>query len=340
MPQLPMDPAFESLAIHPRVVLRDAGTVREAISLARAAAKPRLSDEELSMEDFLVPFANSAIGSVPVRLYRPKLAVGELPVLLYLHGGGFFCGDRYSDEFQCSQYALDAQCVVVCVEYRLAPENPFPAALNDCYRVLEFLWDESQELHLDRRLFAVGGSSAGATLAATVALLARDRRGPILCFQMLVVPALDDRLETPSARKFTDVPDFARPEAETMWSWYLGETIHDVSPYAAPAHAEDLSGLPTAYILCAGLDPLRDEGLHYACRLMEADVAVELHLAPSIPHGFASVSEAAISVRLLKEQVEVLLRTFWPNGIGSEVSSASFSGGAGKVGSEGSSGAA
>src|SRR6202012_52308 len=114
----------------------------------------------------------------------------------------------------------------------------------------------------------------------------RDRSGPNICFQMLLIPALDDRLETPSAPEFMDVPDFARPEALTMWHWYLREGPHEVSPYAAPARAEDLSNLPAAYILCAGLDPLRDEGLNYANRLTESGVAVELHLVPSIPHGF------------------------------------------------------
>jgi acetyl esterase len=317
MPNLSMDPAFASLAKRPREVLRNARIVREAISAARQRSKPWLSGVDVEVEDFLVPFSDSEKGKVPLRIYRPKNAVGTLPALLYLHGGGFFCGDLYSEELQCSHYALHAQCAVVCVEYRLAPEEPFPAALTDCYRVLECLWNESRALNLDRDFLAVGGSSAGANLAAAMALLARDRRGPKICFQMLLVPALDDRLETPSAREFTDVPDFARPEAETMWGWYLGQNIHNVSPYAAPARAEDLSNLPAAYILCAGLDPLRDEGLNYARRLTEAEVAVELHLAPSIPHGFASIPSAAISQRLLKEQVEVLQGAFRPRPSGS-----------------------
>jgi acetyl esterase/lipase len=134
--------------------------------------------------------------------------------------------------------------------------------------------------------------------------------GPKICFQMLLVPALDDRLKTQSARQFTDVPDFARPEAEVMWRWYLGEDAHDISPYAAPARADDLSDLPASYVLCAGLDPLRDEGLNYAHRLTEAGVAVELHLVPSIPHGFAGIPSAAISERLLNEQVDVLRSAF------------------------------
>jgi len=301
-----MDPEFALFARQPRVPLRDAGVVREVLLAARGPAE---TDAELEVEDFLVPGADEET-QVPLRIYRRRDAVGALPVLLYLHGGGFFCGDLFSDELQCSAYALRAQCVVVCVAYRLAPEHPYPAALDDCYRALEFLWSEGGELRLDRDRIAVGGSSAGGNLAAAVALLARDRMGPKIHFQMLLVPALDDRLETRSAREFTDVPDFARPEAEVMWRWYLGEETGEVSPYAAPARAEDLAGLPASYLLCAGIDPLRDEGLEYADRLREAGVPVELHLVPSIPHGFASVPGAEVTQRLLEEQVAVLCYAF------------------------------
>jgi acetyl esterase/lipase len=305
-----MDPAFASLAKQPREVLRDANIVRKAVTAARQGTRPWQSDLDLKIEDHYVPFSDEEKTQIPVRIYRRRNAAGTLPVLLYLHGGGFFCGGLFSEELQCVHYALKAQCAVVCVAYRLAPEEPFPAAFTDCYRALEFLWNESRDLNLDRDRIAVGGSSAGANLAAAVALLARDRMGPKICFQMLLVPALDDRLETQSARQFTDVPDFARPEAEVMWRWYLGEDAHDVSPYAAPARAKDLSDLPASYVLCAGLDPLRDEGLNYAHRLTEAGVPVELHLVPSIPHGFASIPSAAISERLLNEQVDVLRSAF------------------------------
>jgi acetyl esterase len=309
MSNLPMDPAFALLARQPREILRDANVAREAVFAARRETRP-YSNLDLQIEDHQVPLANEEKTQILVRIYRGKNTTSTLPVLLYLHGGGFYCGDHLSEELQCAQYAVNAQCAVVSVAYRLAPEEPFPAALTDCYRVLEFLWDESLNLNLDRDFIAVGGSSAGANLAASVALLARDRTGPKICFQMLLVPALDDRLETQSARQFTDVPDFARPEAEMMWRWYLGEDAHDVSPYAAPARAKDLSGLPASYVLCAGLDPLRDEGLNYAHRLTEAGVAVELHLLPSIPHGFASIPSATISKRLLNEQVDVLRSAF------------------------------
>jgi acetyl esterase len=309
MPDLPMDHAFASLAKHPREVLLDAKVVREAIVAARQRAEPLLPEVDLEIHDRTIAASDQG-PSISIRIYRRKDAPGPLPVLLYCHGGGFFCGDRISDEVQCIHYACNVPCAVVCVEYRLAPEEPFPAALTDCYRALHFLWNESGVLEFNRDAIAVGGSSAGANLAAAVALLARDRMGPAIRFQMLLVPALDDRLDTPSARQFTDVPDFARPEAEIMWRWYLGEDPHDVSPYAAPARAKDLSALPAAYILCAGLDPLRDEGLQYAHRLIEAGVAVELHLVSTIPHGFASIPSATVSKRLLNEQVAILRAAF------------------------------
>jgi acetyl esterase len=237
MSNLPMDPAFASLAKNPREDLLHVKAAREALATARQRAKPLLPEVELEIHDRTIA-ASDQNPAVSIRIYRRKDARGPLPVLLYFHGGGFFCGDLASDEAQCIHYACNVPCAVVCVEYRLAPENPFPAALTDCYRALQFLWDESNNLEFDRACLAVGGSSAGANLAAAVALLARDRKGPAIRFQMLLIPALDDRLDTPSARQFTDVPDFARPEAEIMWRWYLGEDAHDVSLYAAPARAE------------------------------------------------------------------------------------------------------
>ena len=311
MSNLWMDPAFQSLVKEPREGFKDVKVLREATVAARQGTDSSwLSDSDLEIEDHDVSSSDEEKAVVPVRIYRRKNAEGLSPVLLYLHGGGFFCGDLFFEQMQCAQYALNAWCAVVCVAYRLAPEDPFPAGLDDCYRTLEFLWEHSQELRFDRSLIAVGGSSAGANLAAAVALLARDRMGPKICFQLLLIPALDDRLETDSAVQFTDTPDFGRSEAEVMWRWYLGDNRQDVSPYAAPARAKDLSNLPAAYILCAGLDPFRDEGLSYTNRLTESGVAVELHLVPSIPHGFASIPSAPISKRLLNEQVEVLRGAF------------------------------
>jgi len=307
MPNWTIDPDFTLFAMQPRIPLRDARVVREAILKARVD-NPVLPASELEIDDFSLEGTEEGSSQIPVRIYRRKDEARPLPVFLYFHGGGFFCGDRTSDEVQCMHYALHARCAVVSVTYRLAPEEPFPAGLMDCYRVLERLWKQGGEFNLDMERVAVGGSSAGANLAAAVALMARDRQGPPICFQMLIVPALDDLLETQSAKQFTDIPNFGRAEAEVMWEWYLGPAPDDVSSYAAPARAIHLADLPAAYILCAGLDPLRDDGLNYARRLSEAGVPVELHLVSSIPHGFASVPAASVSKRLLNEQTEVLRR--------------------------------
>ena len=175
---------------------------------------------------------------------------------------------------------------MISVDYRLAPENPFPAGVEDCFAAIEWAGRNHAELGIDADRVAVGGSSAGGALAAAVALMARDRGGPRLCYQLLVYPVLDNRLNTPSMLGFTHTPVFARRTAEAMWRHYLGDQISDTSPYAAPARAKTLSGLPPAYVEACALDPLRDENIAYATRLLEAGIATELHVYHGVPHGF------------------------------------------------------
>jgi acetyl esterase len=196
------------------------------------------------------------------------------------------------------------------VEYRLAPEHPFPAGLHDCYSALVFLAGAADELGVDTERLALLGASAGGGLAAATALLARDLGGPPLCFQMLHIPELDDRLETPSMRTFVDSPLWTRPLAAVSWEAYLGAGAHsgDVSAYAAPARAADLSGLPPAYISTAENDPLRDEGILYALGLLQAGVSVELHQFPGTFHGSALVASAAITKRAQRESTVALRR--------------------------------
>jgi acetyl esterase/lipase len=167
---------------------------------------------------------------------------------------------------------------------------------------------EAASLGLDRDRIAVGGQSAGGGLAAAVALLARDRGAWKICFQFLGIPELDHRLETPSMRAFVDTPMWDRPNAELSWSYYLGGATDEVSPYASPAVAADVSGLPPAYVTTMEFDPLRDEGVLYALRLLQAGVSVELHSYPGTFHGSGLVTTATVSKRAGVEMMDALRR--------------------------------
>ena len=204
---------------------------------------------------------------IPIRVYEPVARpAGPGPALVFFHGGAFVLGDRYTEELRCLRYAAEAGCVVVSVDYRLAPEHPFPAGVDDCYAGLQWTVSHAAELDIDPDRVGVGGSSAGGALAAAVALMARDRGGPALAVQILNYPVIDDRMQTPSMRAFDATPMWTSGSNADMWQHYLGDPEHrgDVSPYAAPGRAPDLTGLPPAYVLTAELDPLRDEGIEYA----------------------------------------------------------------------------
>jgi acetyl esterase len=265
--------------------------------------------ESLEIEDRLVP-GWEGDPDVPVRVYGPKERTGAAPGVLLIHGGGFIIGSVDAEHGSAAMTAIQTGAVVVSVEYRLAPEHPFPAGLHDCYQALVFLAGAADELGVDTSRLAVMGSSAGGGLAAGTALLARDLGGPALCFQMLTIPELDDRLQTPSMRAFVDSPMWNRPLAEVSWRAYLGADADpdDVSPYAAPSRATELAGLPPTYISTAENDPLRDEGILYALGLLQAGVSVELHQFPGTFHGSALVASAAITQRAQRESVTVLRR--------------------------------
>jgi acetyl esterase/lipase len=202
--------------------------------------------------------------------------------------------------------ARGAGVVVVSVGYRRAPEHRFPAALDDAYAAFVWTAEHAAELGVDPARIAVGGHAAGAGLAAAVALRARDEGGPAIRFQLLSQPELDDRLETWTARNFTDTPFMTRPKLVASWGHYLGSTPG--SPYAAPARAEDLSGLPAAHVATAEFDPLRDEGIAYAVRLLQAGVPVELHQWAGTFHGSQAVLSADVSQRQIGELTGVLRR--------------------------------
>lgn len=257
------------------------------------------------------PLAVPGPPDVPVRVYSPSGQQGPLPAICDFHGGGFVLGTLDDVHGRALRLCREVNAVVITVDYRLAPEHPYPAAVEDCYAALCWVSEQAGRIGVDPERIALHGQSAGAGLAAAVALLARDRGGPTPCFQYLGVPALDDRLGTASMRDFTDTPAWQRHKSALSWDSYLGKGVpgtRDVSPYAAPARATDLTGLPPAYLTAMQFDPLRDEGIAYARQLLDAGVPVELHLFPGAFHGSVGVAAAEISRRELAEQTAVLRR--------------------------------
>jgi len=305
------DPAFHDLLpLLPTVQdLSSAEKIRE-LRASRVLMFPVPPDrEDVEKEDHRISGPPQA-PDVAVRVYRPKAdRDAPRPAVFEIHGGGFMMGDIAMMDPWCQRVAAEIDAVVVSVEYRLAPEHPFPAGLEDCHAALVWTATEAERLGIDPDRIAIAGQSAGGGLAAATALLARDRGGPKLCFQLLEIPELDDRLDTPSMLAFTDTPLWNRPNAVWSWRHYLGpDHAGEVSPYAAPARAKDLSGLPPAYVSTMEFDPLRDEGILYALRMLQAGVSVELHSYPGTFHGSALLPSAEPSRRNLDEVLGVLAR--------------------------------
>jgi acetyl esterase/lipase len=300
------------VAALPQMPFDDPVAARAGIEALSAAmnASVDLSGVQVTEQDIPGPAQAPA---VKVRIYTPtERAAQPSPALLYIHGGGFVVGSIDTEHASSAMLARKLGIAVISIEYRLAPEHPYPAGLEDCYAALGWVHEHATELRIDRARIGVFGQSAGGGLAAALALLTRDRKGPALCFQFLGIPELDDRLDTPSMRAFTDTPLWHRPNAIISWKYYLGSDYKagadDVPAYAAPARAADLSGLPPAYISAMEFDPLRDEDVIYALKLMQAGVAVELHTYPGTFHGSSLVAQAAVSKRQQQEMLDVLRR--------------------------------
>ncbi|HEX3334602.1 MAG TPA: alpha/beta hydrolase [Acidimicrobiales bacterium] len=302
-----------ALDFMPVIDLHDPVKARAAFDEVLASIRTTVPEEaQLEIEDRLVPGLEGE-PEVAVRVYRPKARPANgatVPGIVHIHGGGFIVGSVATEHVGAVMTAVNTGAVVVSVEYRLAPEDPYPAGLHDCYAALSWLHAEAANLEVDTGRVAVSGASAGGGLAAGVALLARDRGGPPLCFQMLHIPELDDRLQTPSMLNFVDSPMWNRPLAVQSWKAYLGDRSgsDDVPVYAAPARATDLSGLPPAYVSTAENDPLRDEGIAYALEMLRAGVSVELHQFPGTFHGSAMVMGASVSQRAAREAAYVMRR--------------------------------
>ncbi|MFC5831070.1 alpha/beta hydrolase [Nonomuraea insulae] len=275
---------------------------------AMMAAMPA-PETTVVIENRLVPGPEGA-PDVRLRIYRPDGSGQGRPAIYWIHGGGMIFGMPEMDDAMMIDYAERLGVVAVSVDYRLAPHHPHPAPVEDCYAGLAWTAKNAAELGIDLARLAVGGASAGGGLAAATVLLARDRGGPEVAFQLLIYPMLDDRNTTPSSHQFAEAVVWDRSANLYGWKALLGDRAgaDDVSPYAAPARATDLSGLPPAFVDVGELEVFRDECVDYALRMAQAGVSTELHLYPGAFHGFDMMAPDAALSRRAKQAREAALR--------------------------------
>ena len=277
-------------------------------------AEPRegYARPDVTIEDLEIPGPAGA-PAVRVTVYTPTSAARPMPAYVHLHGGAYLMGSPAFAGHENTNLAADQGCLIVSVDYRCAPEDPAPAAIEDSYAALAWVHDNAAKLGVDSAKVAVGGDSAGGGLAASLALLARDRGKYPVCFQLLIYPMLDDRTAI-STTVNPNVGEFVWNNASNLFAWgaYLGQApgSEGVSPYAAAARATDLAGLPPAYIGVGALDLFMQEDIDYAQRLMAAGVPTELHIFPGCFHSFDQDQSSGIGQRGRAEFHAALGRAF------------------------------
>jgi acetyl esterase/lipase len=274
--------------------------------LASLTADLPPNDRVLSV-DRVVPGPPGA-PEVPLRIYSPAASSGAvLPGVFYIHGGGMVIGDIDGEHLTAQMVCEALGAVVVSTGYRKAPEHPHPAQVNDCYAALVWTAAHAAEIGIDASRLAIYGGSAGGNLAIATAMTARDRGGPALCYMMAPYPMLDDRNVTPSSHEITEVGIWDRAGNLQAWEWFLGGNAAD--GYAAPARAQDLCGLPPAFVDVGEMDLFRDEDIEFVTRLGQAGVPVEFHLYPGAYHASEVFAPAAeLSERIWATRLAALRR--------------------------------
>ena len=282
-------------------------TPEEARKQFEAAQLPLPPIEIAGVEDRTLPGPE---GEIPVRIYTPE-GSAPFPVLVFFHGGGWVIGDLESHDALARKLALEAGCLVVAIDYRLAPEAKFPAAPEDCYAATCWVTEHAAEIGGDPARIAVGGDSAGGNLSAVVAQMARDRGGPELCFELLVYPVTNHDYSTPSYTENAEGYFLTRASMEWFWNHYLSEASEGQHAYASPLRAHSLAGLPPTLVITAEFDPLRDEGEAYAEKLRQAGVPVSCTRYDGQIHGFFSFFQLIDSSKeAIQEAVTHLKRAF------------------------------
>jgi acetyl esterase len=302
-----LQPVLDAMNAAPTASMGSAAEFEAGIHLATATGAYALAEEApevASIADYAVSMPD---GEISVRIYTP-FGSGPFPAHLFLHGGGFWLGMLDESDARCRETAHGAGCVVAAVGYRLAPKHKFPTAPEDCYGALEWLFGNAAALGVDRQRVSVGGVSAGGNLAAVVALMARDREGPPLLFQVLEVPITDLTLSFPSITENGDGYVLTKESCARYVRLYLADPTQATNPYASPYFAGDLSRLPPALVVTAEFDPVRDEGEAYARRLESAGVAVTLVRLQGHIHGSMAFTKLMPSARDHRELVHASLR--------------------------------
>ena len=271
-----------------------------------AEARRQMASEAVDqVRDLKIP---GPAGEVAIRIYAPKSS-SPAPALIYFHGGGWVLGNLESHDHVCRALANSVPCVVLSVDYRLAPEHKFPAAVHDSFAATQWIVGHAVELSVDRSRIAVGGDSAGGNLAAVVSQIARDHSGPKLALQLLIYPATDMRMNMPSIDENADGPLLTKAAMHWFVNHYLNGEKDRTDPLASPLLASDLRGLPPAFVITAECDPLRDEGEEYTKRLKEAGVPVDVQRYQGMPHGFFSFGAALDGGRLAFGDATARLRS-------------------------------
>ena len=306
---MPLDPQARALLDQANAMgMPPLHTMSVPEARASLAAMASLQGEPQSVAQIVDRHAPGPAGDVPVRLYTPA-GQAPFPALVYYHGGGWVLGGLDTHDGVCRQMASSAGCLVVSVDYRLAPEHKFPAAAEDAYAALQWVATNADGLGVDPARIAIGGDSAGGNLTAVVALMARDRGTPAVAFQLLVYPVTDSACDTASYRENADGYFLTKDAMLWFWNHYTRDAADRRNPYAAPLKAQDLRGLPPALVMTAEFDPLRDEGEAYAARLREAGVPVQLTRYHGMIHGFFGMSALLDQAKEAIQEATTALRT-------------------------------
>jgi acetyl esterase len=305
---MPLDPqaqrvieAMAALNLKP-VELSTPEEAREGIRARTAGLGP--VEDVATVTDHRVGVAGAEI---TVRTYSPG-GPGPHPALVYYHGGGWVIGDLYTHDGLCRSLTNAARCVVASVDYRLAPEAKYPVAPRDSYAALQWVVANAGRLGIDPRLVAVGGDSAGGNLATVVALIARERGGPALVYQVLIYPVTDHAFDTPSYAENATGYVLTRDAMHWFWDHYLAHAAQGREPHASPLRAPSVAGLPPALVITAEYDPLRDEGEAYAARLRDAGVPVTLTRYPGMFHGFVRMTRILDQARTALDEIASALQ--------------------------------